>query len=123
MTSSSMQMLENARKLVENHGPTLFNKLYSMKTQLLTMPQRDLYLKDGEWSKLRHKLEKKFPVVPDMGKVCLRCMSSKSSINIAAVFNSRQIRFLVVNNFCLTLRTSWQSWPHASSCVPASLSF
>lgn len=64
----STQTLDTGRQLV-SQGPQLLCKLFGLKAQLLLLPNRQKYLKDSEWNKLRYRLEKRFPALPDFDKV------------------------------------------------------
>jgi hypothetical protein len=78
---ANQQLLEQAFTLT-NHAQSSLAKLYHYKATLLTNldemsrnPKHKLYfLKDPELLKLRAKVEKKFPTVPDLNKVCFCCV-------------------------------------------------
>lgn len=63
------QLLDNSSTAI-NSSKELLSRLYHYKSSLISSDNKITYHKDNEYSKLRGKLEKKFPTIPvDLAKV------------------------------------------------------
>jgi hypothetical protein len=66
--NTCLDALKTAQE-IHDQTPVLLSRLYLVKCKLLKSENRDLYIENPDWSKLRSKLEKKFPLCPDLNRV------------------------------------------------------
>lgn len=120
--SSSQQLLEDAFAIVGKANGYLA-KLYLYKSSLLKdledaagNPKHRLYfLKDPELLKLRGKIEKKFPALPDVNKVSsfeiyrFAFIQLRSCRYLVLIFTSPILKLLLESYF-LIINYSLMSW-------------